>query len=144
MAALLTGFLDWGTLAFRSHWVSEMLARTKSLSFSGSLVALVATMALILIDIQVASAADQKVAATRFSGRSRHYWRGAPVITAPVVGVVTSGRLTTSLASRYGYDGPPDLGYYGGPHYYGGPYYYRPYFDGAGPYYFGTHPIVEW
>jgi hypothetical protein len=139
----LTGFPDWGTFSLRSYWMSEMLVRTKSLPFSGSILAFVATVVLTLMDIQVASARDQKVAATEFSGRSRHYWRRAPVITAPVVGVVTSGGLTTALASRSGYY-DPYFGYYGGPVYYGGPYYYRPYFDGAGPLYFGTHPIVEW
>jgi hypothetical protein len=123
--------------------MSEMLVRTKSLAFSGGIVALVATGMLTLMDIQVASAADQRVAPTQSSGRSRHYWRRAPVMTAPVVGVVTGGGLTTALASRSGYYDPA-FGYYGGPIYYGGPYYYRPYFDGAGPIYFGTHPIVEW
>jgi hypothetical protein len=139
----LTGFLDWGTLSFRSYWMSEMLARTRSLSPSGGIVALVAAVLLIVLDIQVASAADQRVAATRFSGHNRHYYRREPVTTAPVVGVVTGGGLTTALASRSGYY-DPYVGYYGGPTYYGGPYYYRPYFDGAGPIYFGTHPIVEW
>jgi hypothetical protein len=127
-----------------------MLARTKSLSFSGGMAAAVATLVLTVMDIQVASAADQRVTATRFSGHSRHYYRQGPVLTAPVVGVVTGGGLTTALVSRsggyydpaYGYYSA--YGYYGGPHYYGGPYYYRPYFDGAGPIYFGTHPIVEW
>jgi hypothetical protein len=121
--------------------MSKMLARTKSLS--GGIVALVATVVLTLVDIQVASAADQRVAATRFSSHNRHYYRAAPVMTAPVVGVVTGGGLTTALASRSGYY-DPYVGYYGGPTYYGGPYYYRPYFDGAGPIYFATHPIVEW
>jgi hypothetical protein len=120
-----------------------MLARTKSLSLSGGIVALAATLVLALTDIQVASAADQRVAATRFSGHNRHYYRREPVMTAPVVGVVTGGGLTTALVSRSGYYDSA-YGYYGGPHYYGGPYYYRPYFDGAGPIYFGTHPIVEW
>ena len=57
--------------------------------------------------------------------------------------VVTGGRLVTELSSRNWYI-DPQFGYYGGPDYYGGPYYYRPYFDGASPVYFATHPIVEW
>jgi hypothetical protein len=119
-----------------------MLARTKSLRLSGGIVALVATVVFVSMDIQVASAADQRVASTRFS-HNQHHYRQTPVMTAPVVGVVTGEGLTTALASRSGYYDPA-FGYYGGPHYYGGPYYYRPYFDGAGPIYFGTHPIVEW
>jgi hypothetical protein len=121
-----------------------MLARTKSLSFSGGTLAVAATLVLTVMDIQLASAADQRVAARKFSSHSRHYYRQAPVMTAPVVGVVTGGGLTTALVSRSGGYYDPAYGYYGGPHYYGGPYYYRPYFDGAGPIYFGTHPIVEW
>jgi hypothetical protein len=121
--------------------MSEMPLRTKSLSFSRGVLAFVATAMLTLIDIQVAAAADKTAAVAGVSGRTRHYWRRAPVITAPVVGVVTGGGLTTALASRSGYYGPY---FYGGPTYYGGPYYYPPYFDGAGSFYFGTHPIVEW
>jgi hypothetical protein len=121
--------------------MSEMLVRTKSLSFSGGVLAFVATAVLTFMDIQVAPAMDQKVAPREYSGRTRHYWRRPTVVTAPVVGVVTSTGLTTALASRSGYYGPY---FYGGPTYYGGPYYYPPYFDGTGSLYFGTHPIVEW
>jgi hypothetical protein len=120
----------------------------KSFSFSASAAALCIALALISIDVQAASADEAPVvrhkrAATAFNGHRRHHWRELPVVTAPVVVGVTSGRLTTELASRSGYS-DPYYGYYGGPVYYGGPYYYPPYFDGAGPLYYATHPIVEW
>jgi hypothetical protein len=86
----------------------------------------------------------QKRIATAFGGHRRHHWRRAPVFAAPLGAVVRSERLTTALANRMGYNFDPYLGYHGGPDYYGGPYYYRPYFDGASPTYFATHPIVEW
>lgn len=121
----------------------------KPLSFFASLAALFMAGSLTLINIQVLSADEapvvrQKRAATASSGHHRHHWQAARVFGAPVVGVVASGRLTTALANQYGYNFDPYLGYYGGPVYYGGPYYYRPYFDGASPTYFATHPIVEW
>ena len=120
-----------------------MLFRTKLIRCSGGILAFGAVM-LSLADIRSASARDQRAGATEFSSRNRHHWRLAPLLTAPAIGVVTSGGLTTALASRSGYNHDPYVGYYGGPIYYGGPYYYRPYFDGAGPIYFGTHPIVDW
>jgi hypothetical protein len=134
---------------FQTTAMSKSAPMRRSLSFFSSLAALFMGVALTLIDIQTPSAdealvARHKRAATAFSGHHRHHWRGASVFAAPVVVVVTSGRLTTALASRRGYYSGPDYGYYGGPDYYGGPYYYRPYFDGASPVYFATHPIVEW
>ena len=127
----------------------KVLVMRRLFSFFSSLAALFIAVALTLIDIQTSSADEalvlrQKRAATSFGGLGRrHHGREALVVRAPVVGFVTSGRLTTALASRSGYS-DPYYGYYGGPVYYGGPYYYRPYFDGAGPIYFSTHPIVEW
>lgn len=123
-----------------------MLFRTKLIRCAGGILAFGAVM-FTLADIQPASAKDQsknqRTGTTEFGSRNRHHWRRAPVLAAPVVGVVTGGGLTTALASRSGYQ-DPYVGYYGGPIYYGGPYYYRPYFDGEGPIYFGTHPIVDW
>src|ERR1700753_3781562 len=117
--------------------------RTKLISRFGCTLAIGAMM-LVLAGIQPGSARDHSGGATESSSRNRHHWRRAPLLTAPVVGVTTGGGLTTALASRNGYNYDPYVGYYGGPIYYGGPYYYRPYFDGAGPIYFGTHPIVDW
>jgi hypothetical protein len=119
-----------------------------SFSFLASLAALFVAGALTSIDIQTSSAAEalvvqQKRVATGSGGHHRHYWRGARV-AGPVVAVIPGERLTTALANQFGYNFDPYLGYYGGPVYYGGPYYYRPYFDGASPTYFATHPIVEW
>jgi hypothetical protein len=120
-----------------------------SLAFFSSLAALFMGVALALINVQTATADEalmlrHKTVVTALNSHGRHLWRRAVVVTAPVVAVVTSGRLTTALANRKGYNFDPYLGYYGGPDYYGGPYYYRPYFDGASPTYFATHPIVEW
>jgi hypothetical protein len=120
----------------------------KPLSFFASLAALFMAGSLTLIDIQTSSADEavvvrHKRAAAAFSAHPRQHWRRGPV-AAPVVAVVPGERLTTALANQRGYNFDPYLGYYGGPVYYGGPYYYRPYFDGASPAYFATHPIVEW
>jgi hypothetical protein len=118
------------------------------LSFFASLAALFVAGSLTLIDIQSSSADEalvvrHKRTATAVSNHHRHYWRRGTGAT-PVVAVIPHERLTTALADQYGYNYDPYLGYYGGPVYYGGPYYYRPYYDGASPAYFATHPIVEW
>jgi hypothetical protein len=128
------------------HSNQKVLAMRRSFSFFASLAALVMAMALSLIDIQTSSADEALVVRHKRTAAAhhRHHWREAPVFAAPVVAVVPGERLTTALASQRGYNFDPYLGYYGGPVYYGGPYYYRPYFDGASPAYFATHPIVEW
>jgi hypothetical protein len=121
----------------------------RSLSSFATSAALFIAVALTLIDIKTSSADESLVVrhqrvATAVGGHWRHRWRRAPVFAAPFGVVVRSERLTTALANQRGYNFDPYLGYYGGPDYYGGPYYYRPYFDGASPTYFATHPIVEW
>jgi hypothetical protein len=119
-----------------------MLVTTKSFLFFAGISILVVSGST-LTGVGAAFARDQKVAASEFRSRDRHYWARPPVITGPAVGVVTSGRFTTALANRNGYYSP-FYGYYGGPTYYGGPYYYPPDYDGVSPGYFYTHPIVEW
>jgi len=126
----------------------KVSAMRKPHSFFASLAALFVAGSLTLIDIQSSSADEalvvlHKRAATAVSSHHRHHWRSGAV-AAPVVAIAPDDRLTTALANQYGYNFDPYLGYYGGPVYYGGPYYYRPYFDGASPTYFATHPIVEW
>jgi hypothetical protein len=114
-------------------------------SFFASFAVLFMAGSLTLIDIQSSSADEALVVRHKkaASAVSSHHRRSGPV-AVPVVAVVPNERLTTALANQYGYNFDPYLGYYGGPVYYGGPYYYRPYFDGASPVYFATHPIVEW
>lgn len=70
-----------------------------------------------------------------------HVSRALPVGGVPLA--VGGAYLTTALRSRYP-PADPLYGFYGGPAYYGGPLYFRPYYDGFGPIYFETHPIVEW
>jgi hypothetical protein len=68
----------------------------------------------------------------------RTHYRTGPVTSVPIV--LGEEHLSTSIRKYH----DPLYSYYGGPVYYGGPYYYRPYYDGVGPTYFATHPIVEW
>ena len=117
---------------------------TRSLSFFAPAATLLVAAGLSLIDVRPTQAADEalvvrpgKVARTSHHGQR---WRQPEIVGA---GVVTSGQMVTEMARRTWYI-DPQWGYYGGPDYYGGPYYYRPYYDGASPLYFATHPIVEW
>jgi hypothetical protein len=118
----------------------------RSSSFFASAAALLVAGAISLIGVRASHAADEalavrskRVAAPASVQRGRH-WRQTDIVGGRVA---TGGQMVTELTSRNWYI-DPHYGYYGGPDYYGGPYYYRPYFDGASPVYFATHPIVEW
>jgi hypothetical protein len=118
----------------------------RSSSFFAPAAALLVVGGVSLIDVRASHAADEALAvrskrvAAAASVHHGRRWQRTDVVGGRVV---TGGRLVTELSSRNWYI-DPQFGYYGGPDYYGGPYYYRPYFDGASPVYFATHPIVEW